>query len=86
MQQPNEFLALLEAERNDLSYRYASPRHVPTKVVTVFSNAPEKVVNIVRADKERERKMFNAGRYAAGARDKVAMAANKWLQREMNRK
>ena len=73
MQQPSEFLTLLEAERHDLSYRYGGKSHQP------------QVITFVKPDKERERKMFNAGRFAAGATDKVAIAANKWLQKELRK-
>lgn len=71
MQQPSEFLALLEAERHDLSYRYGGKSHQP------------QVITFVKPDKERERKMYNAGRAAAGATDRVALAAQKWLQKEL---
>lgn len=80
MQQPSEFLALLEAERNDVSYRYGGRLRQPQEV-TIFK--PERIV--VRPDTRRERKMFNAGRYAAGARDRIATAADKWLQKELSK-
>jgi hypothetical protein len=67
------FLDALEAERHDLTYKRPEYRHQPQVIVTT------------RPDKERERKSYNAGRFAAGARDKVAIAADKWLQREMNK-
>lgn len=73
MQQPSEFLALLEAERHDLSWKRPELRHQP------------QIITYVRPDKERERKMYNAGRFAAGATDRVAVAANKWLQKELKK-
>jgi hypothetical protein len=73
--QPNEFLLALEAERHDLSWK--NPRKV--------THQPQ-VITYTKPDAERERKYFNAGRFAAGARDRVAVAANRWLARELNKK
>jgi hypothetical protein len=37
----------------------------------------------VTFDAVREKRFYDAGRYAAGARDAVAFAADKWLQKEL---
>jgi len=55
----------LEAERYDVSFR--EPK-TPTRCKR--EHVTEKQIE------ERDKLMFNAGRYAAGARDKVATAAN----------
>lgn len=62
----------LEAERNDLSYK--NPKPLPTNQPYIRPRMDSK-----KRD-QRDKLMFNAGRYAAGARDSVAVAANEWLQ------
>jgi hypothetical protein len=72
---------VLEAERLDRSYlqpkepAYNPPE--PPKYIT-------KVVKPSKAKQEaRDKLMFNAGRYAAGARDLTASKAHKTLEREI---
>lgn len=75
----SDLLQKLEAERHDLSYLNPKPVERPAPVVVqkrVYRNQ-------VEIEKYGQR-MFAAGRYSAGARDKVAVAANKWLERELN--
>lgn len=65
-------LSDLEAERLDLSYKkvgQTDPEPVKVKVPTRR-----------QANDDRDKLMFNAGRYAAGARDKVAINADNVLQ------
>lgn len=63
----------LEAERNDLSYKNPVP---------VRSNQPMVIRPKMDTRKrdQRDKLMFNAGRYSAGARDATAVAANEWLE------
>lgn len=70
----SDLMQRLEAERHDLSYR-------------VRPEQPVRVIEVVKSkrSKEREAKMFHAGRYAAGARDAVAVAASEWLERDLAR-
>jgi hypothetical protein len=65
-------LSDLEAERLDLSY----------KTVRRTDPKPAEVVSPTRrqANDDRDKLMFNAGRYAGGARDKVATDAHNLLQ------
>jgi hypothetical protein len=59
----SEFMQRLEAERNDISYRIKEPKPiVQVKVKRVVSEADKKLY-------------FNAGRYSAGDRDKLAVEA-----------
>lgn len=68
----SDLIQKLEAERNDISYK------VPVAVEPVILTRPE---YRKRKDQEhREKLFFNAGRYAAGARDKTAVKANAWLE------
>ena len=59
-----ELIKRLEAERNDISYRVKNPKPlIQVKVKRVISEQDKKLY-------------FNAGRYAAGDRDKLATKAN----------
>jgi len=59
-----ELIKRLEAERNDISYRVKNPKPlIQVKVKRVISEQDKKLY-------------FNAGRYAAGDRDKLATEAN----------
>jgi hypothetical protein len=59
----SELIKRLEAERNDISYRIKEPKPiVQVKVKRVVSEADKKLY-------------FNAGRYSAGDRDKLAVEA-----------
>ena len=65
-------LSDLEAERLDLSYKKVGrtdPEPVEVKIPTRR-----------QANDDRDKLMFNAGRHAAGARDKVAVDAHNLLQ------
>jgi hypothetical protein len=65
-------LSDLEAERLDLSYK---------KVGRTDPEPAEVVIPTRRqANDDRDKLMFNAGRYAGGARDKVATDAHNLLQ------
>ncbi len=72
---------MLEAERLDRSYlNHPSRRHAPVE--------PPKVIIKTKKEspkqrEERDKLMFNAGRYAAGARDITANRAHELLEREM---
>jgi hypothetical protein len=66
----------LEAERHNLSYRRQVKPEQPVRVIEVVKT---------KRNAEREAKMFHAGRYAAGARDIVAIAADEWLQIDLSR-
>ena len=68
------WLMNLEMERNDLSY--LKPR--PVKVDTVY--VTKKVYP--KSREARDKLMFDAGRYAAGARDWDARQAHNKLQEE----
>ena len=58
-----ELVKALESERNDISYRVKNPKPlVKVKERTVVSEQTKKLY-------------FNAGRYAAGDRDKTALEA-----------
>ena len=72
----SELSQRLEAERHDLSYRNMTKPEAPVRVVEVIKT---------KRSAEREAKMFHAGRYAAGARDTVAIAADEWLQIDLTR-
>jgi hypothetical protein len=70
----SDLLQKLEAERNDLSYK--TPPKV--RVDTVF--VKEKVYITSKKRDQRDKLMFHAGRFSAGARDATAVAANEWLE------
>jgi hypothetical protein len=74
---------VLEAERLDKSYLEPKP-------LTYSLPAPPRVITKVikpnkAAQEQRDKLMFNAGRYAAGAKDKVAEAAHIALEREIDK-
>jgi hypothetical protein len=59
----SELIKRLEAERNDISYRNPNPK-------------PLVQVKVKRVVSEQDKKLyFNAGRHAAGDRDKLAVEA-----------
>ena len=62
MKPSNDLWLQLEAERLDQSYKQRPYKHEPTKV------------GLTRAE---QRMFFDAGRYAAGARDSRARSANR---------
>jgi len=64
-------LSDLEMERLDLSYKFVGKPATDPVVET-----PKRR----RVDDDRDKLMFNAGRYSAGARDKVATDAHSVLQ------
>lgn len=68
----SDFVQRLEAERHDLSYR--SRPEQPVRVVEVVKT---------KRSREREQKMYHAGRFAAGARDGIAVAAAEWLEKDL---
>jgi hypothetical protein len=70
----------LEAERSDMSYKTGG-------VITEATPTPRAKTKIVYKDTPqsdaRDLLMFNAGRYAAGARDASAIKASEELNREL---
>lgn len=69
----------LEAERNDTSWKTQPYRHQPPAIVQKVVNKVVRTVKLKQDD--RDRLMFNAGRYAAGARDAIAKQADIDVQR-----
>lgn len=65
-------LSDLEMERLDLSYKHRETQGVEAEPVV---EPPKR-----RVDDDRDKLMFNAGRFAGGARDKVAVEAHRLLQ------
>lgn len=78
MTKEEQWLLALERERHDLSY--LNPK--PVQVETVFVTKPV----YPKSREARDKLMFNAGRYAAGARDATAIAAHEKLERELEGK
>lgn len=75
------WLASLEMERYDKSYLKRTLPETPVHAPTIVYR--DRVKPVDRKAKElRERLFFNAGRYAAGARDKTATSAYETLQME----
>jgi hypothetical protein len=79
------FLSDLEMERVDMSYKtFAANGSVtvssePATSVDTLTVVEPVVVSMPKprkANDDRDKLMFNAGRYAAGARDSVAIKAN----------
>lgn len=72
----------LEAERFDRSYldHPSQGERVDTPAVTAKNRK-----NIPKEREQRDKLMFNAGRYSAGARDIAATRANELLQRELDK-
>ena len=62
MKSSNKLWLELEAERLDLSYKQRPTKHEPTRA------------DLTRSEQQM---FFDAGRYAAGARDSRARAANR---------
>lgn len=79
----SELMQRLEVERNDTSWK--EPRELPTRIVEVPVVKTIRTKSDAKSSAEREKKMFHAGRYAAGARDRVAYAANEWLEKDLNK-
>ena len=71
------WLRALEAERFDQSWKVRT-RHAPAPVTRVITR---EVQPNPKKQAARDKVMFNAGRYAAGARDKAAQDADKALQK-----
>jgi hypothetical protein len=72
----------LEAERSDLSYKNTGIKVDPIAVQQVkdLVKTVTKVVYVdTKSTQERDLIMFNAGRYAAGARDDAAIKASNQL-------
>jgi hypothetical protein len=71
---PTELWLLeLERERFDTSWRQPKPeRYAPTAPIVVKATKPADP----KLQRERDRIMFHAGRYAAGVRDQEAIDAN----------
>jgi hypothetical protein len=65
----------LDAERFDLSYKNFGKETTPQP-----EDEPTQVPKRRRTNDDRDKLMFNAGRYAGGARDKAAIDANKIFQ------
>lgn len=72
------FLLALEAERHDLSYLNPPKRNLEPLTKTVILRPNPK------ARQARDKMLFNAGRYAAGCRDKTAVAAHEKLEKELS--
>ena len=70
------FLMRLEMERNDRSY-LTPGRVVEPPIVYVTRKV------YVKQSPDRDKMMFDAGRYAAGARDKSACRAARKLDKEL---
>lgn len=70
-----EFLLSLERERFNVAHRKTEPERVIVRV-------PVKCGKRHTSD-ARDRAMYHAGRYAAGARDKAAIEADAWLQKAL---
>jgi hypothetical protein len=72
----------LEAERLDRSYLNHPSQHEPTEPPRYIT----KIKKETPKDREqRDKLMFNAGRYSAGARDIAATRADEVLQRELEK-
>lgn len=70
LEEVKTWLLALERERHDMSYKTRKPVEQPS-----FIHASP------AAQKQRDLTMYNAGRYAAGARDKQAIKASKEVNR-----
>jgi hypothetical protein len=67
-----EFMINLERERYDVTWRTPREKHAPPAPTVIVRQR-----NVsAREQRTRDRIMFNAGRYAAGARDEEATTAN----------
>jgi hypothetical protein len=79
-----EFLLSLERERYNVAYRV--PAEVKKETDTIrYTVKPCTRKHFTKAgSEERDKHLFNAGRYAAGATDDVAVLAHEWLMRELD--
>jgi hypothetical protein len=77
-QAPERFWLALEAERHDLSYLASRPRQTFEPKEIIFKRP--------RLSKNDQKLWFDAGRYAAGDRDKVATAANAQVRKIVGQK
>lgn len=64
-----ELCRALEAERNDLSYRQP-PKSDPVQPIVVVQKVTKSL------EKKQAETWYHAGRFAAGARDEIAVKAN----------
>ena len=69
-----KWIAELERERRDQSWK--KPRTAPVQVIRIVDKKPDPAKQA-----QRDQIMFHAGRYAAGAKDKPAVNAQKRLQK-----
>jgi hypothetical protein len=69
-----ELCKRLEAERHDVTWKNPKPREFDAVTVT------QRIYPKKSEQDKRDKLMFNAGRFAAGARDKTAVKANAWLE------
>lgn len=73
---------ILEAERLDLSYRKHPAAQASIEPPRMVTKAKQETA---RERDERDKLMFNAGRYAEGARDKSAVKADQLLAQEIEK-
>lgn len=79
-----EFLLMLERERYNVAHRVSAEPKIQVREVIRWQTKPCTKQHVSKKHlEERDRIMFNAGRYAAGARDATATAANDRLQEEL---
>jgi hypothetical protein len=80
----DEWFARLDQERFNVAYRVpAEKKETPTISYTV---KPCTRKHFTKAgSEERDKNLFNAGRYAAGDTDEVAAQAHEWLMQELDR-
>lgn len=72
----------LEAERFDRSYLNHPSQYEPTQTVRTVTKIKKETP---KEREQRDKLMFNAGRYSAGARDIAATRANEMLERELEK-
>jgi len=72
----------LEAERHDRSYLNHPSQYEPVEPPRVIVKTKKETP---KEREQRDKLMFNAGRYSAGARDIAATRANELLQRELEK-
>lgn len=75
------WLASLEMERTSNAWRTKPTRQADPRVITQV--VTKKVYPTRREREARDKMLFNAGRFAAGARDKAAVTAQLQLDKEM---
>jgi hypothetical protein len=71
MDKAKAFLLALEAERHDTSWRKRPNLYEPSQPIVVKTKAVDPI-----QQRERDRAMFNAGRFSMGARDDEAVQAH----------